>query len=89
MIFVDKVSRESRRKTNELINEWLEEQDKLGAEPQHQRRHLGVMPEGWYENGKVLLPFKLCAFRPGRPVPRGPTGAQPGCRPPWPPARRP
>ena len=65
-IFVDKSSKDSRKQTHEAIADWLDKYDKLDPDPL--QKGLAIAPEGWYENGKMLLPFKTGAFKPGRPV---------------------
>jgi len=66
IIFVDKNCKDSRRKAHEAVANWLDKQDQLDPDPMERR--LGIAPEGWYANGKILLPFKTGAFKPGRPV---------------------
>ena len=62
-IFVDKNDRDSRRKAQDSIAEWLRERDR---DPELLPSRLGIMPEGWQTNGSKLLKFKSGAFIPGR-----------------------
>ena len=62
-IFVDKNDRDSRRKAQDSIAEWLHERDR---NPELLPSRLGIMPEGWQTNGTKLLKFKSGAFIPGR-----------------------
>ena len=62
-IFVDKNDRDSRRKAQDSIADWLRERDR---DPELLPSRLGIMPEGWQTNGSKLLKFKSGAFIPGR-----------------------
>jgi len=64
-IVVDKTNKDSRWAAHSAVSKWLEEGDK---NPKRLPNKICFSPEGWYTTGKMLLPFKTGAFKPGRPV---------------------
>ena len=64
-IIVDKFQKESRLAAQEGIAQFLDERDR---NPDLIPAKLAFAVEGWNTNGKVLLPFKTGAFKPGLPI---------------------